>query len=183
MAMPFFDKPDARDGGGWIMTYCHVAGIIQCFYAAFFGKMCSITFGDGQFYHPAFQGKGEHSPAYFDYSGLFFTTVFALLAVTGFIGGLGVLRLRPWVRRWEAAYLGVLLIGAAAAIVADMSRGFRAFEDFTPLMLFSVAFALPFLPFLCEDVVASMAKVARLRVRRVEPVAASVGVRDAWLDG
>jgi hypothetical protein len=180
MAMPFVEKVHAHD---WMRTYCHVVGIIQCFYGAFFGRMFWKAFGDGRFYHPAFEGKGFYSPAYFDFAGLFFATVFALLAVTAFIGGCGLVGLRGWVRRWEAAYLGVLLMGTAVAIVEEMPRAWLVPESLTPLMLFSVAFSLPYLPFLCDDVVAFMARVARLRVRNEGPVAKAVGVWDASLDG
>jgi hypothetical protein len=164
-------------------TYCHVAGIIQWLFAAWFGRTFLLHFGVGQFYHPASRGKGVDFPAYFDYTGLFLAIFFALLFVTAFFGGCALVRLRPWVRRWEAAYLGVLLIVTAVAVVAEMPRARLEPGRLTPLMLFALAFALPFLPFLSGDVVAYMARVARLRVRRAEPVARSVGVWDASLDG
>ena len=164
-------------------TYARTVGVIQWLNAEFFGWMTYIDFTRGQFYHPESHGKGEYSPAYLDYNWLFFTTVFGLLSVSAFIGGCGLLKLRPWVRRWVAAYLGVLLLGTAAGIVVEMPRGWLGPESLTALMLFATAFALPSLPFLFGAVVERMAEIARRRVRKEEPVGASVGVWDRSLDG
>ncbi len=155
-----FVEPDRADG--WIRTYCHMAGIIQCFFAAFFGRMFFFFFGDGQFYHPASAGKGETFPAYFDYRGLVYAVFVALLCITALFGGCSLVRLRPWVRRWEAAYLGVLVIGTADAIVTDIPRGSLDPESLTTSMLFFVAFAWLYLPFLFRAVVDRMAEVGRL---------------------
>jgi hypothetical protein len=88
---------------GWMRTYARTVGVIQWLSAAFFGWMAYINFTVGQFYHPEFHFKDYYSRAYLDYGWLFFTTVFGLLSVSGFIGGCGLLKRRPWVRRWAAA--------------------------------------------------------------------------------
>jgi hypothetical protein len=169
-------------GFGWVRTYARTAGVIQWLYAAFFGWTTFANFMSGRFYNPEFYGKGTYSPAYLDFRWLFLTTVFGLLSVSGFISGCGLVGLRPWVRRWAAAYLGILLL-VTASIVWDMRRGLLNSEGLTNTMLFSTAFAVPSLPFLFRAVVDRMAEVARRRVRKEEPVGASVGVWDRSLDG
>ncbi len=170
-------------GFGWIGIFARPVGLIQWLNAAFFGWMTYILFTRGQFYHRAFQGKGSYSPAYWDFGWLFFTTVFGLLCVSAFISGCGLVGLRPWVRRWVAAYLGILLVVTAVAIVMEMPRAWLVPGGLTPLMLFATAFALPSLPFLSGAVVDRLAEAARCPVRREQPLGASVGVWDRWLDG
>jgi hypothetical protein len=203
--MPLYDEDDARDvrinatgllsaavgqasavgplGLGLMRTYARTVGVIQWLNAAFFGWMTCIYFSFGQFYHPESRIKGGYSQAYLDFGWLIFTTVFGLLSVSGFISGCGLLKLRSWVRRWAAAYLGTLLLGTAAAIVVEMPRIWLVPESLTALMLFSTAFALPCLPFLFVALVDLGTEVAPLRVRKEEPMGVSVGVWDRSLDG
>jgi hypothetical protein len=203
--MPSYDEDDARDirvketgilsaavgrespvgplGFGWGRTYARTAGGIQWLYAALFGWMAFVNFMSGRFYNPEFYGKGSYSPAYLDFRWLFLTTVLGPLSVSAFISGCGLVGLRPWVRRWVAAYLGILLLVTAAEIVVDMHRGRLVPESLTASLLFSTASAVPSLPFLFGAVVDRMAEVARRRAREEEPVDESVGVWDRSLDG
>jgi hypothetical protein len=145
----------ASPGLGWMSFYSRVAGGIQMLYAAFFGWLALREFGPDGFYTPAFVFKGYHAEFY-DWRCLIITTFCTLLSLCGFIGGYGLHGLRPWVRRWEVAYLGFLALGVAAETVWARSdipgspnyfaRGRPA--DYTALVLFSLAFALPFLPLL-----------------------------------
>jgi hypothetical protein len=135
-------------GLGLLRTYARTVGVIQWLNAAFFGWMTYIYFAHGRFYNPALRIKGGHSQAYLDFGWLIFTPVFGLLSVSGFLSGWGLLKLRPWVRRWAAAYLGILLLGTAAATVVEMPRLWLVPESRTALLLFSTAFALPCLPLL-----------------------------------
>jgi hypothetical protein len=130
---------------GWMRAYSRLVGGIQWAYALYFGSWAVYML---RFcYHPEFHGKGD-SAAYLSLVELFFGTMCALLALSGFFGGCGLLALRRWARRWEIAYLGVLSVGVAGVTVGmafDIHFGPR---DFTALALFSLAFALPYVPFL-----------------------------------
>jgi hypothetical protein len=203
--MPFFEEDDARDvrvnatgllsapvgrssaawplGSGLMRTYAHTVGVIQWLYAAFCGWMTYIYFAHGRFYNPALRIKGGYSQAYLDFGWLIFATVFGLLSISGFLSGWGLLKLRPWVRWWAGAYLGILLLGTAAATLVKMPRLWLVPESLTALMLFSTAFALPCLPFLFVALVDLGTEVAPLRVRKEEPMGVSVGVWDRSLDG
>jgi hypothetical protein len=178
------ESPLGPLGLGWMRTCARTVGVIQWLNAAFFGWMTYIYITRGGFYHPEYYGKGVYSPAYLDFGWLFFTTVFGLLCVSGFISRCGLVGLRPWVRRWVATYLGILLLVTAVAIVVEMPRAWLVpGGGLTALMLFATAFAVPSLPFLVEAIVDRMAEAARRPVRREEPVGASVGVWDRSLDG
>jgi hypothetical protein len=177
------ESPVGRPGLRWMRTCARPVGVIQWLNAAIFGWMTYITFNRGQFYNPEFHGKGLHSPAYWDFRWLFFTTIFGLLSVSGFISGCGLVGLRPWVRRWVAAYLGILSLATAVLIVEDMLRARLAPESLRDLIVVATAFAFPSLPFLFGPVVDRMAEAARRPVRKEEPVGASVGVWDRSLDG
>ncbi len=203
--MPFYDEDGARDvrvnatgllsapvgrasavgplGSGLMRTYARTVGVIQWLNAAFFGWMTIIYFTFGRFYHAEAYGKGGPFPAYLDFGWLIFTPVFGLLSVSGFLSGWGLLKLRPWVRWWAAAYLGILLLGTAAAIVVEMPRLWLVPESLTALMLFSTAFALPCLPFLFGPVVDLVTGPTPLRVAKEKSMVASYGVRDELLDG
>ena len=203
--MPFYDEDNARDvrvnatgllstpvgqasavgplGLGLMRTYARTVGVIQWLKAAFFGWMTCIYFTFGQFYHPESRIKGGYSQAYLDFGWLIFAPVFGLLSVSGFICGCGLLKLRPWVRWWAAAYLGILLLGTAAAFVVEMPRVWLVPESLTALILFSTAFALPCLSFLFGPVVALVTGPTPLRVAKEKSMVASYGVRDDLLDG
>jgi hypothetical protein len=130
-------------------------GGIQCLYAAYFGWMAESSYRNGHFYHEAIYGKGEH-PAYYDFNWLISTTAWALLSLSGFIGGCGLLRLRSWVRRGEVVYLGILTAATAAEAVRVLSRplGSAATDLFvTSLVLFCMVFGLFYVPFLFGRVV------------------------------
>jgi len=68
--------------------------------------------------------------------------------VNNLAGGYGLLRLRPWARRWEVAYVSVLSAGLAAGTVVDLSNPMLTPAYRTSLVLFLMAFALPYVPFL-----------------------------------
>jgi hypothetical protein len=145
------DKLACQSGSprlGWLRTYCRVVGGIQWLYAAFFGWSAAMIYSTGQFYNPEFHFKDFYAPAHLDFKWLVFTVAYALLSFSGFVGGYGVLRLLPWVRRWEAAYLSVLAAGVAVGTVRGLSNPLLTPADLTSVVLFFTAFALPYVPFL-----------------------------------
>lgn len=126
--------------------YSRLAGCIQWIYALVFGKY-AIDFLS-HCYHPEFHSKDINDPAHIDVFDLLFGTICALLSLSGLIGGYGLIRLRRWARHWETAYLGVLAVGVTIVAVI-MSFDIRSgTAEFTALILFSLAFALPYVPFL-----------------------------------
>ncbi len=167
-------------GLGLMRIYARTVGVIQWLNAAFFGWMTFIYFTHGRFYNPEVPIKSGYSRAYLDFGWLIFTPVFGLLSVSGFISGYGLVKLRPWIRRWVAAYLGILLLGTAAAIMVEMPRLWLVPESHTALMLFSTAFALPFL---FGPAVAFVAGRTPIGVPKEKSIVASYGVRDDLLDG
>ena len=165
-------------------AYTRTAGGIQWLYAGFVGWHALIAYSSGRFYHPDEYSKGFY-PAHFDYRWLISITVFALLSATGFIGGYGLLRLRPWVRRWEVAYLSVLSVGVACiAIDYLLINVLWPLAELTYVVLVSMAIGLPYLPFLFGAVVGSVTET-RLRQgpKKGDAVDASEGVSDRELDG
>jgi hypothetical protein len=131
------------------------AGALQWLYAGLFGWYALWAYHGGRLYSTA--GKRSASqPVYLDYRWCIAVTVLSLLAVTSFIGGYALLRLRPCVRRWEFAYLSILSIGVAIVAV-----GYLFVNPLWPLIeliyvvLLSLPFGLPYLPFLFKTVVES----------------------------
>ena len=181
---PVLKAPSARFG--WLRHYTRPAGVFQMLYAAFFGWLASVEFITDRFYTASFFFKGGYKPESFNYHWLITTTLCALLSFSGFIGAYGLLRLRPWVRRWELAYLAFLAVGLAAEMVWIQSDGpgtpnlFARTRppDFTAPILFTLAFSLPFVPFLF-GVAGGESDAAQLRTPgKDEPLSASDGVRD-----
>jgi hypothetical protein len=177
----------ASPGFGWLRHYTRPAGVIQMLYAAFFGWLAYVVFRSGRFYTPAYQFKGGYQPGSFDYQWLITTTLCTLLSVSGFIGGCALLARSPWARRWQVAYLGFIAVAVAAQMVfiqSDVPGSPTVFArgkppDFTALILFSLMFALPFVPFLFR-----VPSAARLRAPgKKKPASASLGVSDRDLDG
>jgi hypothetical protein len=175
-------------GFGWLRIYTRPAGVIQMLIAAYFGWMACWLFRNGQFYHPETFSRGKveifvHRAARYDFEWLISTTVWTLLSLTGFIAGYGLLGRRPWARRWEVAYLGILSVVVAVEMVTlpyDIRRGAR---DFTDLVRVLLAFGLPFVPFLF-GVVGGGTGATRVRTPgKKKPVSPSVGVHDRELDG
>jgi hypothetical protein len=134
-------------------VYSRLAGFIQMFYAVVVG---CLSFGElSVLVHDIIhrgesigKASGSVSPSLRDVLAL---TVFSLLFLTSFIGGYGLLRLRPWARRWEFAYLGSVSWAVAVPMVAMLSGAIRMpreFDDLTMFILIAMAFALPYLPFL-----------------------------------
>jgi hypothetical protein len=110
-------------------------------------------------------------------------TTLALLSLSGFVGGYGLLGLRRWVHRWEAAYVAVFSVGLAGitAVMALDTRCGPAY--FIASFLLLVAFAVPYMPFLIE-VAGNGSEAMRLRVPGKEkPVNVADGVADRALDG
>jgi hypothetical protein len=131
---------------GWMRVYSRAVGLIQWGFAFLFGYYAIEILR--YCYHPEFHGKGINAEAYLSLVELFFGTIGALLALSGFIGGCGLLALRRWARPWEIAYLGVLLVGLAplgAQMAFDIRSGPR---EFTAFAMFSLGLALPYMPFL-----------------------------------
>jgi hypothetical protein len=177
---------------GWIRAYARTTGAVQLLYAAAFAWFASWEFlgGGGEFFHPALSGKGGYSPAYFDWEKLITLALTTLLSLTGLIGGCGLLSLRPWVRRWEAAYLHVLSVGAylcmamaAGAVWAAMSWLWPYKLDFRSTVLFTAALGLPYVPFLSEPFVRAATESAALRALKNGPAVVSDDVKDRELYG
>jgi hypothetical protein len=163
---------------GWMRTYQRLVGGIQWLYAALFGWFTAHVYMTGRFYHPESYGKGFIDPEYLDYEWLIFTTALTLLSFSGLIGGYGLVRLRAWVRRWEVAYLIFLSAAATAVAVADLSKPFWNSGYLTSRVLFFIAFALPYVPFLFWTGAIPLGVPGRKK-----PVSASGGLRDRELDG
>jgi hypothetical protein len=165
---------------GWMSLYSRLAGCIQWLYALVFGWYAIDLLS--HCYHPEFRSKDIHDPAYLSLVEVFFGTICTLLSLSGFIGGYGLLGLQRWVRRWEIANLGVLSVGVTAVTVG-MSLDVRSGPaDFTALVLFSLAFALPYVPFLFGVVGGGTGATLLGAPGKKKPVSVSGGVRDRALD-
>ncbi len=129
-------------------TYTRTVGVIQIGYAVYFGWVALRSYMTGRFYHAKSHFKGGHIPEHLDFDWLIFTTACALLTFCGLIGGYGLLRLRPWARRWEVPYLSILSAGMAAGVIAGLPKYLFSPVYLTSDILFFAAFALPYVPFL-----------------------------------
>jgi hypothetical protein len=69
--------------------------------------------------------------------------MFALVSLSGFIGGCGLLGLRPWARRWEIAYL--IFVWVLSVAVAAIET--RSDHDIGYIVLIYMILSLPYLPF------------------------------------
>ena len=193
--VPELCDPVSRVGSpypGWIRAYARASGAVQLLYAAAFAWFATNEFlgGGGEFFHPALPVKGGYSPAYFDWEKLITVTLTTLLSLTGLIGGCGLLWIRPWVRRWEAAYLLVLAVGAAlcvavaAGAVWAVTSWLWPFKlDFPSTVLFTTALGLPYVPFLSGAFVRAATESAPLGPLKKVPAVVSEGVRDRELYG
>jgi hypothetical protein len=133
---------------GWMRSYSRVFGVVQMLYAVLFGYMVAISYMSGHFYHAEFHGKGDYTPEYLDFEWLISTTTVALLSFCSLIGGYGLVRLRPWVRRWEVVYLSVVLAAVVSSMVEDLSKPVWNSDYLTTNIRLFVAFVLPYVPFL-----------------------------------
>lgn len=146
---PQADSP----GLGWRKVYSRTVGCIQMLYAVVvgwlaFGEITCLVHNIVHYGESIGKGSRPISPHPGDL--IAFATAL-LLSLTSLIGGYGLLRLRPWARRWEMAYLGAVLVAVAISMVAMLSGAIRMprdFDDLTLLVLIAMAFALPYLPFL-----------------------------------
>jgi hypothetical protein len=149
--MPFFDE----DTSFRLMSiYSRTVGGIQMLYASFFGwiafdclswtvqQMSWIAQNGFSFKGRTF--KGEYVPA-IDIGNFAEGAILALLSLSGFIGGCGLLGLRPWARQWEIAYLIFAFVYWLAGIAIATRRGHDIGYDVLAYMIL----ALPYLPFLC----------------------------------
>jgi hypothetical protein len=144
---------DEGTGVSLIRTYSRTVGAIQLLYASFFAWVAfpRLRWSFDQMSWVAqhgfgFEGmtfKGVYLPA-FDVSNFVEGMVLALLSLACFIGGYGLLRLRPWTRRWGIAYLTVVLIFSLWDLATVVIRG----HDLGQSVRFSMAFILPYLPLL-----------------------------------
>jgi hypothetical protein len=144
---------DEATGVRLIGTYCRTVGGIQLLYASFFGWVAydSLWWSAYQMVRIAqegftFQGKtlkGTYIEPF--HLGNFERGMeVALLSLCSLIGGYGLLRLRPWTRRWEIAYLTVVLVFSLRDLATEVRRG----HDFGHLVLPTMALTLPYLPLL-----------------------------------
>ncbi len=189
LTMPDVYKPASRSGSpcpGCIRAYARTAGAAQVIFASWFAWIASVAFGYGTFFHPAISFKGEDSPAYFDWGKVIALTLMILLSLAGLIGGCGLLALRAWVRRWEAAYLLVLAMGASLCVlvaVGTVRTHMWWFWPLKPTVLFTAAFGMPYVPFLSGAFVRAATDSALPGPPKRAPVAVSEGVGDRELDG
>lgn len=138
-------------------TYGPTVGGIQVLYACLFGWIAFLFLSRTaeQMSRVAqngfsFEGeikKGEYFPAI---DARIFTegSIWALLSLSGFIGGCGLVGLRSWARRWEIAYL----IFASGFSLWDVMEETRIGRDLGQLGFFYAIFAVPYLPFLFKGV-------------------------------
>ena len=142
----FFLRRAMAQRYGWMRLYSRLAGGIQWLYALVFG-LCAVDVLI-HCYHPQWSGKNIYEPAHLSLVELFFGTICAVLSLSGFIGGYGLLGLRRWVRNREITYLGVFSVGVIA-VTAMLAFDIRSGPpQFASLILFSLAFGLPYVPFL-----------------------------------
>ncbi len=167
---------------GWLKAYCRTVGVVQLVYAGFFGCVAYGELRFGQFYHPASHGKGDF-PAYYDYDWLVRTPFLVLISATGFFGGVGLLGLRRWVRRWEIAYLAVLFAYIATISVEQSFHVPHRPGDYNELAVFIAAVALPFVPFVFGLVGSETAATRRIMGGKKNAVIECGGVEDRALDG
>jgi hypothetical protein len=162
-----------RETGRRPKAFFRGAGALQWLYAGLFAWYALWAYHGGRFYSTA--GKRSPSePVYLDYRWLIAVTVLSLLAVTSFIGGYARLRLRPSVRRWEFAFLSVLSIGVAiVAVDFVFVNPLWPLTELIYVVLLSLLFGLPYLPFLFGTVVAS-ASAAKPGSWNKGPVAADL---------
>jgi hypothetical protein len=86
--------------------------------------------------------------SYMDRFSMLAGALFALLALTSFIGGCGRIGLQVWASRWEISYLIVLSVAIAVSVVDMLLESRKSFlTDFMQLLLFAPLLALPYLPF------------------------------------
>jgi hypothetical protein len=163
--------------------YSRLVGGIQFVYAGFFGWIAFDRWMSGRFYNPETFFKGGHLLAYYDFDWLIYTLIYALISLCGFIGAFGLLGLRPWARRWEVAYLGVLSLGVAVRTVELLIEMRSTSLDFTALGLFFLALALPSVPFLFGVVSGALGATPLYAPGKKMPVIEWDGVRDRELDG
>jgi hypothetical protein len=133
---------------GLMRTYTRTVGVIQMGYAVFFGRSAAGSYETGSFYHTESHFKDSHIPEHLDFEWINFTTACALLSFSGLIGGYGLLQLRPWVRRWEVAYLGIFSAVMATGVIADLPKYQLSPIYLTYDILGFMAFTLPYVPFL-----------------------------------
>lgn len=149
---------DEATGVRLIGTYSRTVGGIQLLYASFFGWIAfdSLWWSANEMVRVAQEGftfegrilkgktlEGTYIPA-FDLENFALGMEFALLSLCSLIGGYGLLRLRPWTRRWEIAYLTFILVFSLRDIVTEVRRG----HDFGHNVVPTMALTLPYLPLL-----------------------------------
>jgi hypothetical protein len=138
---------------GWTNLYRRTVGGIQVLYASIFGcgafgclwwsAQEMVWIAQKGFTFQGITFKGTYIPPF--HLGNFARGMeFALLFLSSLIGGYGLLRLRPWARRWEIAYLVVVLVFSLRDLATEVRRG----HDFGYIVLFSLALTLPYLPLL-----------------------------------
>jgi hypothetical protein len=146
--------PVSLSGAGLARVYTRFVGGIQLLYALIFGlwayqcfeDVCFWAFGVGEGVF-----KGGLIQPYLDKEELFLGIILGSLFVFGLIGGSSLLRLRPGVRIWQIAYLALLTILLIAISALHIKWPFDAraiSENLTGNVLFYLAFALPYVPFL-----------------------------------
>jgi hypothetical protein len=176
-------------GFGWLRIYTRPAGVIQMLFAAYFGWMARWFLMNGQFYYPETHYRDKvpgifvHRAERYDFEWLIFTTVWTLLSLTSFIAGCGLLGRRPWARRWEVVYLGILSVVVAVEVVKLPYNIRRDASDFTDLVRFLLVFGLPLVPFLFGVVGGSTDATRHQTSGKKKPVSTAVGVHDRELDG
>ncbi len=113
----------------------------------------------------SFQGhtfKGTYFPA-LDLQNLAEGTILALLSLSCLIGGCGLVRLRPWARRWGIAYMIVIAIYSSWVIATEVHKG----RDFEYIFLFLIVLILPLMPLLLAS--APQQQIAPLNERPEGP--------------
>jgi hypothetical protein len=143
--MPFDEEDNAycapMTGFRLMSTYSRTIGGIQVLCASLFGwialgSLSMVVQREGTF-------KGVYVPP-INFSNLYEGTMAALLSLSCFIGGCGLLGLRPWARRWEIAYL--VLVSVLSMVIAIHET--RSGRDLGYIVLWYMILALPYLPFL-----------------------------------
>lgn len=143
---PASDSP----GFGWMRYFSRLAGCIQMLFAVFLGVLAIVeivALVDDLVHYGKYIGKGIYIGA--NPYNVFGVVTFSSLSFTGLFGGFGLLRLRPWARRWEIAYLSIISAAVASVLIVMYSGRLLStsnLNSLTVMVEIAIVFALPYLP-------------------------------------
>ncbi len=120
--------------------YLRLVGGLQILYALFFGWFAAVFISSIVKNHGMFRTSQDH------FALVVGPTCTALL-ITSLLAGVGLLRLRPWARKWEFAYLGIYYLIIGTAFLVEDASG-KGAEYFVGEICMSAVLTLPGMPVL-----------------------------------